>query len=63
MAKVQIEDGCIGCGMCVNMCPEQFKMNDEKKAEPIQEEISAENLEAVKEAAGNCPVSVIKVEE
>ena len=28
MKKVWIEDGCTGCGMCEDTCPEVFKIKD-----------------------------------
>ncbi|MCK5289155.1 MAG: ferredoxin, partial [Candidatus Omnitrophica bacterium] len=30
MAKVTIdESACVSCGLCANLCPEVFEMNDE----------------------------------
>ncbi|WP_195267152.1 ferredoxin [Eubacterium sp. 1001713B170207_170306_E7] len=56
------ESGCIGCGLCTQVCPEVFEMNDSGVAEVIMEEIP-ENLEdSVQEAADGCPVEVITVE-
>ena len=56
------ESGCIGCGLCTQVCPEVFEMGDSGVAEVIMEEVS-ENLEdSVQEAADGCPVEVITVE-
>lgn len=53
--------GCIGCGLCVDTCPEVFQMADDGLAEVIVDEVSAEHKEAAETARDNCPVSVIDV--
>ena len=56
------ESGCIGCGLCTQVCPEVFEMGDSGVAKVIMEEVP-ENLEdSVQEAADSCPVEVITVE-
>lgn len=60
ISKVTIEDGCIACGVCEQVCPEVFKVND--IAEILKEADLSANEEKIREAAGSCPVSVIKVE-
>ena len=56
--KVSIDrDGCIGCGLCTETCPEVFKMGSDGFAE-VAAEPTPEN-----EAADGCPVSVISTEE
>lgn len=49
---------CIGCGACVSLCPQGFKLNDDNKSEPI----SQDNVDCAKNAAESCPVQSIKVE-
>lgn len=54
-------DACIGCGLCVDICPDVFKMDDDKAivhADPVPE--SAE--EQCQNAADECPVTAITVE-
>ena len=59
--KISIErEGCISCGLCVATCPEVFTIADDGLAEAI-ETPSAEYVEKIKEAAENCPTSVIKI--
>ncbi|MDD5032103.1 MAG: ferredoxin [Patescibacteria group bacterium] len=48
---------CIGCGACVSLCPDVFKMNDAGKSEVIGEE----NIDCAKNAAASCPVQAISV--
>jgi ferredoxin len=54
--KVDI-DACIGCGACVAICPDTFKMNDEGKSEVISEN----NPDCARQAAESCPVQAISV--
>ena len=49
---------CIGCGACVSLCPQNFKLNEDNKSEPI----SQENEDCAKNAAQSCPVQAIKVD-
>ena len=52
------KDTCIGCGACVSICPNGFKMNDDGKSEPT----SQEDMECAKKAAESCPVQAISVD-
>lgn len=54
-------NGCIGCGVCADTCPEVFRMADDGLAE-VYGEVSENNVGEAKEAEDNCPVSVITVE-
>ncbi len=56
MIKVD-KNTCIGCGLCANMCPDVFAMDDDGKSEVIGQE----NISCAKEAEGACPVSAISV--
>lgn len=57
--KVYIdEDECIGCGLCEEICPEVFKLNEETDiAEIIKPEGGPEAL--IDEAIESCPVECI----
>jgi ferredoxin len=56
------EEECIGCGSCVELCPEVFLMNEDKeKAEVILPERGPS--ECIEEAMEACPVSCIHWEE
>lgn len=56
----QEHEKCIGCGACVAVCPENWEMGDDGKANPKSRNSDAE---CNKSAAAGCPVSIIKVEE
>jgi ferredoxin len=58
--RVWIEDGCTACGLCNEICPEVFKLED---LAYVIEGVDYNKYEAqIKEAAENCPVEVIKYE-
>jgi ferredoxin len=57
------KDVCIGCGLCVDICPQVFVLGDENIAETIVERVGAEVKNACREAAKNCPVDAIEIEE
>ena len=56
MVKVN-QNGCIGCGLCVGLCPETFRMNDQGKSEVINDKVT----DCVKNAVEACPVQVISL--
>jgi ferredoxin len=63
--KVTVKtDTCIGCALCVDLCPEVFVMDDEANlARTISDRVPAEAKGKCRDAAKNCPVEAIIVEE
>jgi len=58
ITKVWIEEGCIACGSCEQICPDVFRVTDQSR---VQEGVSFADYEAqIKEAAECCPAEVIK---
>lgn len=55
-------DGCIGCGVCEDTCPEVFRMADDGLAEVYVDSVPADAEETALNAQDECPVSVITVE-
>ncbi len=55
-------DNCIGCSLCVETCPEVFRMAEDDLAEVYLDSIPEAAEETAKEAENTCPVSVITVE-
>ena len=53
-------DQCIGCGVCMQICPEVFDLDEESgKAVLLNNEHSDENINLVKEAADSCPIGCV----
>jgi len=55
-----VNENCIGCGLCTNLCPGVFMMTDEGVA-AARDEIFSEQEGQVQEAAESCPVNAIEV--
>jgi len=61
--KVWIEEGCIADGICNDICPEVFELDDAGEAYVNKDADLAENEEGIKDAAEQCPVEIIRFEE
>lgn len=60
MQTVKIDkEKCLGCGACVALVPELFKMGADLKAEVIAENITKISGEKIKEAINSCPNGAI----
>lgn len=55
-----VNENCIGCCMCIGICPDVFRMTDENVVVASGEILPGQEM-AVCEAADNCPVSAIEV--
>lgn len=62
LSRVWIEDGCILCNVCVEISPEAFVLEDEHCYVRSDADLD-EHEEAIRQAAIDCPVEVIHLEE
>jgi ferredoxin len=56
------KDLCLGCGVCVDVCPEVFEMDDNDKAQAKVNPVPPTAESTCREAADQCPVEAIKIE-
>ena len=59
MKAIIDKEACIGCSLCVEICPAVFVMNDDSKAESKVGEVTKGQEEKAQEAASSCPVTAI----
>ncbi len=60
--KVKIDrDECIGDGVCADICPEVFEMDDEEKAIVLGDSVPDDAVDDCNEAIESCPVTCIEV--
>ncbi len=52
------QDACIGCGACVDLCPEVFELREDKAWVNGPEKCGTCNCQ---EAAESCPVDAIRL--
>ena len=61
---VKIQDFCIRCGMCVDLCPNHFSFNFEKDCiDVLPSALADENYEEIKQMALDCAVGAIYVKK
>lgn len=59
VSKIIIEDGCTACGLCEDVCPDVFSVDD---VSVVNEDADLDaNEEDIRQAAEECPVEVITV--
>lgn len=60
--KYTVNENCIACGLCTDLCPQVFSLGDEGTAVAIESDVPAEAAESAAEAMDSCPVSAIEEE-
>ena len=65
ITRVWIEDGCISCSLCMDVCPEVFLVQDGAicVVKPDAALHFAVRDDEIRTSAKDCPVEVIKVDE
>jgi ferredoxin len=59
--KASVDEKCIGCGLCPQICPEVFEMNDANLAIVKLDPVPPEFEESCREATASCPVEAIQL--
>ncbi len=62
MRAIVDEEECTGCGLCSETCPEVFELSDDV-ASVIVDEVPEDAIDTCKQAADECPVEAISIEE
>ncbi|MDD5217487.1 MAG: ferredoxin [Candidatus Omnitrophica bacterium] len=62
MKAIVDPDLCIGCTLCVQICPSVFEMHDDK-AFAYADPVPGSDIETCRDAARQCPVNAIILEE
>ena len=61
MMRATVEEAhCVGCGMCVDVCPQIFSFTEQHHAQGGY--VSPQDLDDVLDAALDCPVAAISVQ-
>ncbi len=63
MRAIVDQDTCTACGLCIDLCPEVFQEQEDGNAVAIEGDVPAEHEEAARDAADQCPVEAISIEE
>ena len=58
--KFFVNENCIGCGLCVSVCPEVFHMTPDGVSKAAAESVSGGIADSAMEAMRDCPVSAIE---
>ena len=58
--KLKIEDFCIRCGICIDVCPELYEMDFEKDEIHIRfDDVSEDIMEKARKSIRDCAVGAI----
>lgn len=55
-----VNENCIGCGVCVSICPDVFELGEDGYSHVIAQPESDEIRELAEQAKESCPVAAIE---
>jgi len=62
MKAIVDKETCTGCSLCESTCPDVFQMEDNVAVAKV-DSVPEAAQESCKQAAADCPVEAIKIEE
>ena len=63
MEKLKVNEGCIGCGLCVNSIDKYFEFNDEGLSSVKQANVEEADKKDLLNIVESCPAGAIVIEE
>ena len=63
MRAIVDQDTCTACGLCIDMCPDVFQEAPDGNAIAIEGDVPPEFEEVTRDAADQCPVEAISIDE
>jgi len=58
--KYVVNENCIGCGLCISICPDYFTMADTGKSVALEAPVPTGHENEAEYAASSCPVDAIE---
>lgn len=58
--KYTVNDNCIGCGVCAELCPDVFHLEDDGLSHVIADPKDDDTKVLAEQALESCPVSAIE---
>lgn len=58
--KYQVNENCIGCELCADICPEVFSMGEDGFSHASEEDVPDSCKDSAKEAMDSCPSDAIE---
>ena len=60
--EARVNEECIYCGLCADLCPDIFQLGDETAMVTVKE-IPVDLQDCCREAAEECPTEAIEIDE
>jgi ferredoxin len=63
MMKISVDRGrCTGLGICESLAPKHFEVDDEGTLVLLDENVTPEDLDAVRDAVASCPTEALSIQ-